>query len=72
MVDRAAHVASLEQARTLADVVDLYIQTADLFCTDLACPSVDAGGQLVIFDRNHVTHEYSSRLARLVAQGAGF
>lgn len=72
VVDRAAHVASLEQARTLADVVDLYIQTADLFCTDLACPSVDSGGQLVIFDRNHVTHEYSSRLARLVAQGAGF
>jgi SGNH domain (fused to AT3 domains) len=71
-VDRSAHVRSVKDSRDLADVVDLYIETTDLFCNEVACPSVDDEGQLVIFDRNHVTREYSARLARLLAGTANF
>lgn len=71
-IDRAVHDAAIAGAKALGDLVDLYIPTADLFCTDTACPGVDATGQLVIFDRNHVTPEYSARLARLIGQAAGF
>lgn len=71
-VDRSAHVASLGQVRDLADLVDLYIETTDFFCGDTACPSVDEGGQLIIYDQTHVTREYSARLASFLARAAGF
>lgn len=70
--NRSSHVASLRKVRDLADLADLYVETTDFFCNDTACPSVDEDGQLVIFDHNHVTQEYSVRLARFLARKAGF
>lgn len=69
---RADVLESLREARALADVPDLYVETADVFCPTEVCPSVDAEGRLVIFDHNHVTRLYSERLAGLVARVAGF
>ena len=33
---------------------------------------IDAEGHLVVYDHNHVTRKYSERLARLIAERAGF
>jgi hypothetical protein len=71
-VDKAGFIDSLRPARALADVVDVYVETSDLFCPNDDCPSVDADGRLVIFDLNHVTRFYSEKLARLLGQAAGF
>ena len=52
--------------RRLADAFDTYIETADLFCDATTCPSVDSDGNLVVYDRNHVTKTYALKLARWV------
>ena len=63
---RADLVESVLPTRSLADLVDTYIETTDFYCDDAACPSVDDAGNLVIFDRNHVTKNYSVKLAELI------
>ena len=65
-ISRADHLASVAPTRGLADMFDTYIDTADFYCDDSKCPSVDDDGNLVIFDRNHVTKNYSTKLARLI------
>lgn len=70
-VSKAEFIGYLRQARALADVVDLYVETADLFCRTTVCPSVDAKGRLVIYDAIHVTRLYSEKLGVLVGQAGG-
>ncbi len=65
-VTRAAHIASVLPTRQLADVVDIYLETVDFYCDDTHCPSIDQDGNLVIYDRNHVTKNYSEKLAQLI------
>ncbi len=65
-ISRSSHVASVAPTRVLAGAFDDYIETTDLYCNKSTCPSVDSGGNLVIFDRNHVTEKYSLKLAQLV------
>ncbi|MEM8632044.1 MAG: acyltransferase family protein [Pseudomonadota bacterium] len=70
-VTRDAHLASLAQARGLSEFVDTYVETDDFFCGPEVCSSIDAAGQLVIYDRNHVTRAYSRKLAEYLAAEAG-
>lgn len=63
---RDEQLESVAPTRGLADVVDRYIETVDFFCDDTECPSIDGDGNMVIYDYNHVTKNYSTKLARLV------
>ena len=65
-ITRADHLASVAQTRRLRDAFDTYIETVDLFCDATTCPSVDDAGNLVVYDRNHVTKTYALKLARWV------
>ncbi len=65
-VTRAEQVDSVLPTRQLADVVDAYLETVDFYCNETYCPSIDRDGNLVIYDRNHVTKNYSEKLAQLI------
>jgi hypothetical protein len=65
-ISREGRVESVKLTRELADIFDTYIKTDDFFCNETTCPSVDDAGMLVIHDRNHVTKEYSVKLAQFV------
>lgn len=65
-ITRAYHLASIAQTRRLAGAFDTYIKTVDLFCEETDCPSVDSDGNLVVYDRNHVTKTYAQKLAQWV------
>ena len=65
-ISRQDQLASVAPTRGLADVVDGYIETMDFYCDAASCPSVDGDGNMVIFDRNHVTKNYSEKLAALI------
>lgn len=71
-IPRDVQLEKVAPTRALADIVDLYIPTIDLYCDEQECPSIDAAGNLVIYDRNHVTKDYSVKLARLVFSELGF
>lgn len=62
-VSTSNHVNSLEQLKRLEKNVDQYISTVDFFCNSQECPARDARGKIVVHDRNHVTKEYSLKLA---------
>lgn len=70
VVEREAYIASLSEVRTLNDLPNLYLEAAPIFCRDEVCPSVDEDGELVVFDRNHVTRAYSAKLARYLFERA--
>ena len=63
--------AFLKEVRNLADLPDVYVTTQDVFCDAQTCPSVDADGQIVMFDRTHVTQAYATKLAKHVFDRAG-
>ncbi|WP_306114136.1 MULTISPECIES: acyltransferase family protein [unclassified Roseovarius] len=65
-ISRQDQLASVAPTRGLADVVDGYIETVDFYCDAASCPSIDGDGNMVIFDRNHVTKNYSEKLAALI------
>ena len=62
-VSAADHKNSLENLRTLEHGAGGYIETFDFFCAGMECPSRDPSGALIIYDTNHLTKEYSRRLA---------
>ena len=61
----------VNQVQALSDLPDVYIDVAPFFCNETECPSVDAAGQIVIYDTNHVTRAYSAKLARFLFERAG-
>ena len=65
-IPRDEQLQSVALTRGLADVFDVYLETVDFYCNEQNCPSVDDQGHIVIFDRNHVTKNYSTKLARLI------
>ena len=65
-IPRAEQTAIGSDQRILASATDGFVGTTDFFCDDTTCPSIDKNGRMVIFDRNHVTREYSVELARYV------
>ncbi|MEQ8291055.1 MAG: acyltransferase family protein [Roseovarius sp.] len=71
-IETSELLATRVELRGLADLPDLYIDPTEIFCGDTHCTSVDAEGDLVVYDHNHVTRKYSERLARLIAERAGF
>ncbi|MEO3414709.1 acyltransferase family protein [Roseovarius sp. CAU 1744] len=71
VIARAHQLASVKPTRGLADVVDEYIETVDFYCDAADCPSIDSDGNMVIFDRNHVTKNYSVKLASLIFDRLG-
>ena len=70
-ISRDEMVESVSHSRELTDVVDTYLETVNFFCNEVDCPSVDSDGNLVIFDRNHVTRLYSVKLAKYVFSKIG-
>ncbi|UWQ35136.1 acyltransferase (plasmid) [Leisingera sp. M527] len=67
---------TVQEARTtpthrLANEFDSFVGTVDFFCGPENCPSVDGEGKLVIFDQNHITKTYSTKLAKLILSTAG-
>ena len=71
IIPRADQLEAVEPTRGLADVVDTYIETVDFYCDATQCPSIDSDGNMVIFDRNHVTKSYSVKLATLIFDRLG-
>ncbi|WP_299846571.1 acyltransferase family protein [uncultured Roseovarius sp.] len=65
-ISREEQFESVEPTQGLADVFDSYVSTIDFFCNETDCPSVDSDGNMVIYDRNHVTSNYSVKLARFL------
>ena len=66
VISRDEYLSKVRLAMPLADKVDGYVDTSDFYCDRAICPSVDEDGQLIIYDRNHVTKAYSLRLAAFV------
>jgi peptidoglycan/LPS O-acetylase OafA/YrhL len=65
-ISRKTHEASLNDARRLASATDGYVFTADLFCNADLCPALGASGELVVYDKVHITKATSVRLAAFV------
>ena len=66
MVVREEHIESLVHSRTLSLHTDIYVSTEEFFCNDNICPGVSNYGDIIIYDRNHVTKPYSERLAQFI------
>lgn len=71
VIDRADFVETLSTTRTLDQVFDTYLKTADFYCNETECPSVDQEGKMIFFDRNHLTKNYSEKLARFLFSNLG-
>ena len=66
VVVREEHIESLVHSRTLSLHTDIYVSTEEFFCNDNICPGVSNYGDIIIYDRNHVTKPYSERLAQFI------
>ncbi|MFD1160214.1 acyltransferase family protein [Roseovarius aestuarii] len=65
-IPRTRYLEPAHITRDLADAFDLYIETTDFYCNDTVCPSVDDSGNMIIYDRNHLTKNYSLRFAKMI------
>ncbi len=63
-IPRQEHTAIVSTQDGLADVTDGHLKTIDFFCNEKTCPSFDPSGQMIIYDRNHLTKAYSVLFAK--------
>ncbi|MEM8776614.1 MAG: acyltransferase family protein [Pseudomonadota bacterium] len=66
-----AHLQEISGVREALDNLDFYIRTSGFFCNDELCPALDASGDMIIYDRNHLSIKHSIRFAQFVMQRVG-